>query len=246
MIGFMDGEVGKGIGSAVPGRRRGVRQRRAAVPSARWPVFAPPVGLAEGPLGEGQAADREIARLTAVRARALGAYAATMPAWADRAPGERGAMSAERWAGRAEVLRPVSEWAAQELVVALAVSHQRAETELERALTLVMRLPGTLAALQAGALHAGHLFPLLEVVASIGDARVRAEVEAEVLRWAAGREVTTPAELGAKARREATHRDARAAARDLTEALRRRGVFFRAERTAGVASVTMTGSLPEA
>jgi len=242
----VDGEVVEGIGSAVPRRRRRVRQRRAAVPSTEWPVFAPAVPLAPGPLGEVQAADREIARWTAVRAQALAAYAATRPASTDRTQGEPGAMSAQRWAARADVLRPVSEWAAQELVVALSVSHQRAETELARALMLVQRLPGTVAALRAGALHAGHLFPLLEVVAPIADARVRAEVEAEVLRWAAGRQVTTPAELGAKARREASHRDARAAARELTEALRARGVFFRTERTAGVASVVLTGSLPEA
>jgi hypothetical protein len=47
-----------------------------------------------------QAADRQIARATAVRARAVAAFAASRPAEADRAQGERGAMSAERWAAR--------------------------------------------------------------------------------------------------------------------------------------------------
>src|SRR3954454_9612867 len=165
MIEGVDGGLVGGIGAALPRRRRGLRQRRAAVPSTQWPDFAPPVPLAPGPLGKVQAADREIARWTAVRAKALAEFAAGRPASADRAPGEPGAMSAERWAGRVEVLRPVSEGAAQELVVGLSVSRRRAETELDRALTLVGRLPGAVAALEAGALHAGHLFPLLEVVA---------------------------------------------------------------------------------
>ena len=101
-------------------------------------------------------------------------------------------MSPERWAARPEVLRDVSEWAAQELVVALSISAQAAETLLVRSLTLVHRLPGTLAALEAGALHPGHLWPMLEKVAPIENDAVRAEVEAELLRWSAGR-VTTPA-----------------------------------------------------
>ncbi|MGY1719760.1 hypothetical protein ACI8AG_12035 [Blastococcus sp. SYSU DS0552] len=42
---------------------------------------------------------------------------------------------------------------------------------------------------------------MLEKVAPIADDRVRAEVEAELLRWAAGR-VVTPAQLNDKARRE--------------------------------------------
>ena len=72
-------------------------------------VVAPVVGWASGPLGAVQAADREIARQTAVRARAVAEFAASWPASVDRAQGERGAMSAERWAARADVLRPVLE-----------------------------------------------------------------------------------------------------------------------------------------
>ncbi|WP_141233896.1 HNH endonuclease [Geodermatophilus saharensis] len=82
-------------------------------------VDEPVVGWASGPLGAVQAADREIGRQTALRARAIAAFAATRPASADRPPGSPGAMAAERWASRAEVLRPVSEWAVPELVVAL-------------------------------------------------------------------------------------------------------------------------------
>ena len=97
-------------------------------------------------------------------------------------------------------------------MIALSITAEAAERLLARSLTLVHRLPGTLAALEAGALHPGHLWPMLEKVAPIANAPVRAEVEAELLRWAAGR-VVTPAQLGAKARREVLHRDVRAAAR---------------------------------
>src|SRR3954454_24764998 len=90
------------------------------------PKFAPPVALSSGPLGVVQAADREIARLTAVRARAVAEFAATRPASADRAQAEPGAMSAERWAARPDVLKPVSEWAAAELMVALSRTNQAA------------------------------------------------------------------------------------------------------------------------
>ena len=116
--------------------------------------------------------------------------------------------------------------------MALSISSEAAEALLTRSLALVHRLPGTLAALEAGALHPGHLWPMLDKVAPIEDATVRAEVEAELLRWAAGR-VTTPAQLGAKARREVLRRDARAAARQLEKAIRERGVHLRPEPPTG-------------
>ena len=225
--------------------RRARASRKQRPESREWPEFAPPVGLAAGPLGEVQAADREIARQTARRARAVAAFAASRPASDDRAQGEPGAMSADRWASRPEELREVSEWAAQELVVALSISTEAAELLLTRSLTLVHRLPGTLAALEAGALHPGHLWPMLEKVAPIADATVRAEVEASLLRWAAGR-VTTPAQLGAKARREVARRDARGAARKLAEAIARRGVRLQRGPVDGMATVTALLTQPEA
>src|SRR3954469_18600940 len=142
-------------------------------PSAPDPS-APAAGWASGPLGAVQAADREIARQTALRARAVAEFAASRPASADRAQGERGAMSPQRWAARPEGLREVSEWAAPELSIALSISQPAADTLLERSLLLVHRLPGTLAALEAGALHPGHLFALLEHVAPIADNTLRA------------------------------------------------------------------------
>jgi hypothetical protein len=127
----------------------------AASASVEWPDLAPPVALAEGPLGVVQAADREIARLTAVRAKAVAAFAALRPASADRARGEPGAMSAERWAARPEILRPVSEWATQELQLALSLTEGAAQKLLDVSLTLVSRLPGVHAALQGGGCTSG-------------------------------------------------------------------------------------------
>ncbi|WP_245899462.1 HNH endonuclease signature motif containing protein [Geodermatophilus normandii] len=210
------------------------------------PVFTPPgVGWASGPLGEVQAADREISRQTARRYRAIAAFAATRPASADRAQGEPGAMSAERWARRSAVLRPVSEWATQELAVALSLSAEAAQALLERSLTLVHRLPATLDALEAGVLHAGHLWPLLDRVAPIADDALRTRLETDLLAWAAGR-VTTPAQLGDKARREVLKHDARAAADRLARAVRERGVSARPDRIEGTSVVSALLTTPEA
>ena len=206
--------------------------------------LTPPVALSSGPLGAVQAADREIARQTAARARAVAEFTASRPATVDRAQGEPGAMRADRWAARPDVLLPVSEWAAAELSVALSITQPAAETLMEQSLTLVRRLPGTLAALEAGALHTGHLWVLREKVAPIADDAVRAEVEDVLLRWAAGR-VTTPAQLAAKARREVLERDALGAVRRLESALRRRGVTWHPDRVEGMGSVQALLTLPE-
>ena len=208
---------------------------------------APVVGWATGPLGAVQAADREMSRQAALRARAVAEFAATRPASSDRAQGERGAMSAERWAARADVLRPVSEWAAQELSIALNVTVQAAEAELERSLTLVQRLPRVLDALQAGLLHDKHLWCLLEHVAPIADDGLRAKVEAELIDWVAARNrVTTPAALGDRVRRVVARSNARDAARDLARALEQRGISVRPERTVGMSAVTIVCTTPEA
>jgi hypothetical protein len=212
----------------------------AGEPPADTPACRP-----SGPLGAIQAADREIARQTALRARAVAEFAAARPASVDRQPGQLGCMSAERRAARPEVLAEVSEWAAQELVVALSISSAAAEALLTRSLTLVHRLPATLAALEAGALHCGHLWPMLEKVAPIANPGVRRQVESALLAWAAGR-VTTPAQLGAKARRLVLARDARGAAQRLTAALRRRGVTVRGDDVDGMAAVTVLATVPEA
>ena len=87
------------------------------------------------------------------------------------------------------------------------------------------RLPRTVAGLESGLLHVGHLWCLLEKVAPIADRAVREALERDLLDWVAGREVTTPAQLAAKVRRELLARKVRDAARELADALaRRRGV----------------------
>ncbi|MGY1780213.1 DUF222 domain-containing protein [Geodermatophilus sp. SYSU D01036] len=212
--------------------------------TAPLPV-APAIGMSSGPLGVVQAADRNIARQTALRARAVAEFAASRPSSGDRPQDAPGAMSAERWAARPEVLRPVSEWATQELAVALSLSSEAAQALLERSLTLVHRLPATLDALEAGALHPGHLWPLLDEVAPITDDTVRAGLERDLLAWATGR-VTTPAQLGDKARREVLQRGARAAADRLARAVRERGVSARPDRTDGMSVVGALLTTPEA
>src|ERR1700712_2562009 len=136
------------------------RMRGPASTNVQDGVTSPAVGWASGPLGGVQAADREIARQRARRARAVAECAATRPASVDRPLGSPGAMSADRRAGRAAALGDVSEGAAQELAVALSLPTSTAEGLLARSLTLVHRLPGTLAALEAGELHVGHLWSL--------------------------------------------------------------------------------------
>jgi hypothetical protein len=207
---------------------------------------APQVGWASGPLGVVQAAEREIARHTARRARGLAEFAATRPVSADRQPGQPGAMSADRRASRPEVLADVSEWAAQEVALALSISRQAAEELLDRSLTLVHRLPRTLAALESGVVHTGHLWPMLEKVAPVADRRVRAQLERDLLEWIAIRDVTTPAQLGAKIRHELIARHVRSAARDLGAALRRRGVRVRPDRIDGMATFSALLTVPEA
>ncbi|MGY1618285.1 HNH endonuclease [Geodermatophilus sp. SYSU D00691] len=192
------------------------------------PAPGPQTGLADGPLGDAQRADREIARWTARRARALAAYADSMPATADRVQGEPGAMSRDRWARRPEVLRPVSEWAAQEASIGLTRSQQSAEKLIEQGCTLQLRLPGTLAALEAGLLTPDHLWPLLQHVAPVADDRLRGEIEDELLGWVAERAVrrtiTTPPQLRDRALREVKRRDARSGAQRAEAAARRHGV----------------------
>ena len=206
----------------------------------------PAVGWASGPLGDVQAADREIARQTARRARAVADFAAARPASADRAPGEPGCMSADRRGSRPASLAGVSEWAAQELAIALSITTPAAVALLDQSLTLVHRLPRTLAALDAGLLHVGHLWPMLDKVAPVDDAAVRERLERDVLAWVAARQVTTPAQLGAKVRRELLARNVRSAARELEAALRRRGVQVRPDRVDGMAVLSALLTVPEA
>jgi hypothetical protein len=210
----------------------------------------PVAGWASGPLGMAQAADREIARLTAVRGRALAAFAASRPASADRQPGEAGAMSAARRAARPAVLAEVSEWAAAEVSIASSISKEAAGLRLERSLTLVHRLPATLLALESGLLHDGHLFPMLERVAVVADGEKRAQLEADILAWVAERagkrQITTPAQLTDRLRRIGLGRDPKQEADELLAALKERGVWSRPDRRPGMAVLQALLTAPEA
>src|SRR4051794_19652953 len=227
-------------------RNRGIEAERTAT---EWPEFAPQTSLGDGALGAAQAADRQIARLYAQRARALAEFCAARPSSVDRAQGEPGAMSGDRWVVRPEVLRPVSEWATPEASIALTRSQTRAVVLLEESLTLVTRLPGTLAALEGGLLTPEHLRPLLEHVAPIADDRLRIEIEAEVLRWVAARAarktITVPGQLGERVLRVVTRRNARDAAQRAVKALRNRGVCRESVRGEGLAGLAVVGTVPE-
>src|SRR3954447_25641635 len=211
--------------------------------------FAPQTGLGDGALGAAQAADREMSRLYAQRAGALAEFCAARPASADRAQGEPGAMSAARWAVRPEILRPVSEWATQEASIGLTRTQSRAVGLLEECCTLVAKLPGTLAALEGGLLTPEHLRPLLEHVAPVADDRLRAEIEAGVLRWVAARAarktITVPGQLGERVLRVVARRHARDAAQRAVKALRSRGVCRESVRGEGLAGLAVVGTVPE-
>ena len=58
--------------------------------------------------------------------------------------------------------------------------------------------------------------------------------------------MTTPAQLGAKIRRELLARNVRSAARELEAALRRRGVYVRPDRVDGMATLSALLTVPEA
>ena len=94
-------------------------------------------------------------------------------------------------------------------------------------------------------MHAGHLWAMLEKVAPVADGRVQARLERDLLDWIAARDVTTPAQLGAKIRRELLARNVRSAARELEAALRRRGVHVGPHRVEGMAILALL-TVPEA
>src|SRR3954454_21446183 len=212
------------------------------------PAFGPQTALARGPLGAAQLADRAMAAAFVARVRAIAAFTSERPSSADRAQGEPGAMSAQRWAARPEILAPVSEWAAPELSIGLTCSRRKAEDLIGQALMLI-RLPGVLAATEAGLLSIGHLWCLEEHVASLADPVLRAEVEAVLLGWVAARAckgtITTPAQLREKVLRELARRNVRDKAQEAITALRRRGVFPQAESGEGLAALLLVGSIPE-
>jgi hypothetical protein len=97
-------------------------------------------------LAEVREAQAEIGRQQARQARALAGFARSRPASLDRTDQEIGAASAATRAARPPALVPVSEWAIDEVAVALSMTGATATRLLTESLLLVDRLPSTLAA----------------------------------------------------------------------------------------------------
>ena len=233
-------------GASEPGSV-GVEQGGDAVdPDPVEPELTAFAGLLESGaahLERAREAQQAQSRKAAVLARALAAFAAARPAGTlDRPATEIGAAAAASRAARPAVLTPVSEWAVDELMVALSLSSPAASALLSESVTLVAQLPATLAALEAGELTWAHARVLTEVLAPIADDTLRAHVEARVLARAAGKTVSA---LRVAARRAVLRADADVAARRLAAAVRDRSVRVHPGRD-GMASLTATLPLPVA
>jgi len=194
-------------------------------------------------LAAAKAAYLESGRLAAVQARRLAAFAARRPAAVlDRPDEEVGAAAAASRAARPRVLTAVSEWAADEVAAALALSGPAAATLLTESVILVEQLPGTLAALEAGVIGWAHARMLTEVLSLLTDPAVRARVEEKLLSRAAGRTVS---QLRDSARRAVLRADASVATRRLATAIRDRQVRVFPGRD-GMAGLSATLPIPVA
>ena len=116
-------------------------------------------------VSEVRAAQAVIGAHEARRARAIAAFCRTRPASLDRPDCEIGAAAAATRAARPSALAAVSEWAVDEIAVALSLTESSASRIVVLSLHLVDRLPGTLAALEQGALTWEHARVMGEVVA---------------------------------------------------------------------------------
>jgi hypothetical protein len=235
-------------GGAVPGEAipDGASPDEAVAGEAvdsRAAAFSDLLETGAGHLVEARSAFQEQCRQAARQARALAAFAAQRPATAlDRPDDEVGAAAAASRAARPAVLTAVSEWAVDEVMVALGLSSDAAVKLLEQSVTVVQQLPETLAALEAATISWPHAVMLADVLPSLTDPAKRAEVEAWVLGRAAGK--TVP-QLRAAARRAVLRADASAAARRLATAIRNREVrVFPGED--GIASLTASMATPVA
>jgi len=154
------------------------------------------------------------------RARAVAGFCRSRPAPLDRPEHEVGAAAAATRATRPAALTPVSEWAVDELAVALQLTEASTTRLAVVSLDLVDRLPRTLDALEQGLLAWEHAVVLSEVVAPLDD-EVRVLAEQRLLDRL-GRK--TPAQLRAAAHRVVQRLDAEAVSRRVAAALRERHV----------------------
>ena len=235
---------GRGIDIVVPELRCGVTW--LVEPWLPLHVGSGLRGLLEGGVRAIDRAGRishEIARLSAELTGALAGFARCRPSGAfDRQPGERGAMSAATRAARPAALTEVSEWAVDEVAVALRIPGRAAEAQLCEAVTLAARLPRTLEFLHEGRLSPAHARQMVAVVGPVASDALRADIEAHVLGLLGDK---TPPQLGDCARRIVLRRDADAAARRLVTAVRERGVRL-VDRRDGTGTVELDLPLPTA
>ena len=203
-------------------------------------------GLLEGgvrAIDRARRLSQEIARLSAELTCALAGFARCRPSGAfDRQPGERGAMSAATRAARPAALTEVSEWAVDEVAVALRIPGRAAEAQLSEAVTLAELLPRTLELLHEGRLSPAHARQMVTVVGPVADGALRGEIEAHVLGLLGEK---TPPQLGDCARRIVLRKDADAAARQLVSAVRERAVRL-VDRRDGTATLQVDLPAPTA
>jgi hypothetical protein len=171
-------------------------------------------------LAELREAQAEIGRQQARQARALAGFARSRPASLDRTDDEIGAAAAATRAARPAALLPVSEWAVDEVALALSMTGATAARLLTESLLLVDRLPSTLAALEDGRLGWRHVQVMTDLVAPLGD-ELRPIAEDRLLSRLADK---TPPQLRAAARRVVQRLDAEAITRRVAEAIRSRRV----------------------
>jgi hypothetical protein len=171
-------------------------------------------------LAEAREAQAEIGRQQARQARALARFARSRPASLDRTDQEVGAAAAATRAARPPALLPVSEWAVDEIAVALSLTGSTAGRLLAESLLLVDRLPGTLDALEHGRLGWRHVQVMTDLVAPLSD-DLRGIGEERLLSGLADK---TPPQLRAAARRVVQRLDAEAISRRVAEAVRGRRV----------------------
>ena len=171
-------------------------------------------------LTEVREAQAEIARQQARQARALAAFARSRPASHDRSDEEVGAAAAATRAARPAALTSVSEWAVDEVAVALGMTARAAGQLLAESLQLVHRLPRTLDLLEGGHLSRRHAQVMTDLVAPLSDDLCPIAED-----WLLSRlGDKTPPQLRAAARRVVQRLDAEAIGRRVAEAVRHRRV----------------------
>ncbi|MBB3675575.1 HNH endonuclease signature motif containing protein [Modestobacter versicolor] len=173
-----------------------------------------------GLLDRAVAADRLAARAAADRAEALAGFARSRPVSMDRPDTEVGAAAAQSRAARPAALTAVSEWAVDEVAVALSLTSAAASELLADSVLLVERLPATLAALRAGRISWRHARVMTDVVARLPEA-LRPVAEERLLARVDGK---THSQLRVAARRVVQRLDAAALLARAAQAVRERRV----------------------